>query len=38
MSEHPYSFLNRRLFIQYLAMIGIGGRTLLQVARRRGRR
>ena len=30
MDEHPYSFVSRRKFIQYLAMIGIGGRTLLQ--------
>jgi aryl-alcohol dehydrogenase-like predicted oxidoreductase len=30
MAEHPYSFVNRRKFIQILAMIGIGGRALLQ--------
>jgi aryl-alcohol dehydrogenase-like predicted oxidoreductase len=30
MAEHPYSFLNRRKFIQYLAMIGVGGRALFQ--------
>jgi aryl-alcohol dehydrogenase-like predicted oxidoreductase len=30
MDEHPYSFVNRRKFIQVLAMIGIGGRALLQ--------
>jgi len=28
--ESPYSFVNRRKFIQYLAMVGVGGRTLLQ--------
>ena len=30
MAEHPYRFVNRRKFIQYLAMIGIGGRSLVQ--------
>ncbi len=29
-SESPYSFVNRRKFIQYLAMVGVGGRALLQ--------
>jgi aryl-alcohol dehydrogenase-like predicted oxidoreductase len=28
--ESPYSDVNRRKFIQYLAMIGVGGRALLQ--------
>jgi len=28
--ESPYSALNRRSFLQYLAMIGAGGKTLLQ--------
>ena len=28
--ENPYSSVNRRKFIQYLAMIGVGGRALLQ--------
>ncbi len=28
--ESPYSSVNRRKFIQYLAMIGVGGRALLQ--------
>lgn len=28
--ESPYSSVNRRLFMQYLAMIGVGGRALLR--------
>ncbi len=28
--ESPYSGLNRRSFLQYLAMIGVGGKTLLE--------